>query len=198
MPPEREKLVRVVEALAKRPELKLLIPARYDAESDARAMKRAELGREIGRRAGFAVAGDDEPGPVNIEDRPTRKALRTIFAERFAKPELDRLRTEAEAKARAAGAPAPSMTTRLRNFASGEPQLMDTREFHQTLLRRLRETQTLAPNALVELAQKRALAIESALKAAGADESRIARTTSEPSSDAEARQVTVHLSLAAR
>ena len=198
LPPEREKLVRVVEALAKHPELKLLIPAHYDTEADARAMKRTELGRDIGRRAGFAVAEDDEPGPVNIEDRPTRKALRTIFAERFSKAELDRLRAEAEAKARAAGSAAPSMTTRLRNFASGEPQLVDTREFHQTLLRRLRESQTLAANALAELAQKRALAIEVALQAAGADASRMARTIAAPTSDAEAKQVTVHLSLAVR
>jgi uncharacterized protein involved in outer membrane biogenesis len=196
LPPEREKLVRVVGALAKHPELKLLIPAHYDAEADARAMKRAALNRDIGRRAGFAVAEEDEPGPVNIEDRPTRRALRAIFAERFSKAELDRLRTEAEAKARAAGEAAPSVTARLRNFASGAPQLVDTREFHQTLLRRLREAQTLPANALVELAQQRALAIETALKAAGADASRIARTIAEPSSDAEAKQVTSRLTLA--
>ena len=198
LPPEREKLVRVVEALAQRPELKLLIPARYDSEADARAIKRVALGRDIARKAGFAVAEEEEPGQVNIEDRPTRRALRTMFAERFSKAELDRLRTEAEAKARAAGSAPPSMTTRLRNFASGEPQLVDTREFHQTLLRRLRESQTLAPNALAELAQKRALAIEAALQAAGADPTRIARTSAAPSSDAEARQVTVQLSLAVR
>jgi hypothetical protein len=88
------------------------------------------------------------------------------------------------------------MTTRLRNFVGGEPQLVDTREFHQTLLRRLRESQTLAPNALADLAQQRALAIESALKAAGADGSRIARTVAEPSSNAEAKQVTSRLTLA--
>jgi hypothetical protein len=198
LPPEREKLVRVVEALAKHPELKLLIPAHYDSEADARAMKRAALNGDVSRRAGFAVAEDDEPGPVNIEDRATRRVLRAMFAERFSKAELDRLRAEAEAKALAAGQAAPSVTARLRNFASGEPQLVDTREFHQTLLRRLRETQTLAPNALAELAQKRALAIETALKAAGADASRMARTIAEPSSDAEAKQVTSRLTLAGR
>jgi hypothetical protein len=198
LPPEREKLVRIVAALAKHPELKIVIPAHYDTEADARAMKRAALNRDIGRRAGFAVAEDDEPGPVNIEDRPTRRALRAIFAERFSKDELDRLRTEAETKARAAGNAAPSMTTRLRNFASGEPQLVDTREFHQTLLRRLREAQTLPANALAELAQQRALVIEAALQAAGADASRMARTIAEPTADAEAKQVSVRLLLAAR
>ena len=121
-----------------------------------------------------------------------------MFTERFSKAEFDRLRAEADAKALAAGTPAPSMTTRLRNLASGEPQLVDTREFHQTLLRRLRESQTLPANALVGLAQKRALAIETALQGAGADASRIARTIAAPAADAEARSVTVHLTLGAR
>jgi hypothetical protein len=197
LPPEREKLVRVVAALVKHPQLKLLIPAHYDIEADARAMKRATLGRDIGRRAGFAVAEDEEPGPVNIEDRPTRRALRAIFAERFSKAELDRLRTEAEAKARAAGHETPSVIARVRNMASGAPQVVDSREFHQTLLRRLREAQTLPGNALAELAQQRALAIEAALKAAGADASRMERTLAEPSSNAEAKQVTSRLTLAA-
>lgn len=198
LPPEKEKLVRVASTLAKHPDLKLLIPAHYDSEADARAMKRADLGREVSRKAGFSAAQDEDPGQINIEDRQTRKALRTIFAERFSKTELDRLRTEAEAKSRAAGNVAPSMTTRLRNFVGGEPQLVDTREFHQTLLRRLRETQPLSPTALSELAQQRALAIEAALKAAGTDTSRITRTLAEPSADAEAKQVTVRLNLAAR
>jgi len=196
LPPEQEKLVRVAATLAKHPELKLLIPGHYDAEADARAMKRAALNGEISRKAGFAVAEGEEPGPVNIEDRATRKALRTLFAERFSKAELDQIRKEAEAKSLAAGKATPSMTTRLRSLVSGEPQLVDTREFHQTLLRRLRETQTLPANALTELAQQRALAIEAALKVAGADTSRMARTIAAPSSDAEAKQVTARLTLA--
>jgi len=198
LPPEREKLARVVAALAKHPELKLVIPARFDSEADARAMKRAALNREIGRRAGLAVAEGEEPGPVNIEDRATRKALRTLFTERFSKAELDQIRKEADAKSLAAGKATPSMTTRLRNLVSGEPQLVDTREFHQTLLRRLRESQTLEAKALPELAQQRALAIEAALQAAGADGSRIARSVGEPSADAEAKQVTLHLNLTAK
>jgi hypothetical protein len=198
LPPEREKLGRIVEVLAKRPEIKLLIPAHFDSEADTRAMKRAALGREIGRRAGFALAEGDAPGPVNLEDKPTRAALRALFAERFSKAELDKLRTEAEAKANAAGQTAPSVTEKVRNFASGEPQVVDAREFYQTLLRRVRDAQALPPNALAELAQQRGLAIEAALQAAGADASRMSRTTAEPTANAEARSVTVHLSLAAR
>jgi Domain of Unknown Function (DUF748) len=198
LPPEQEKLGHIVQVLAKRPELKLVIPAHFDTEADARAMKRAALGREIGRRAGFALAQDDEPGPVNVEDKPTRAALRAIFTERFSKAELDKLRAEAEAKAGAAGQAAPSVTEKVRNFASGEPQIVDAREFYQTLLRRVRDAQALPANALAELAQQRALAIEAALQAAGADASRMSRTIAAPTAEAEAKAVTVHLSLAAR
>ncbi len=198
LPPERERIGRIVEALAKRPELKLVIPARYDAEADARALKRAALGRDIGRRAGFAVADTEDPGPVNVEDRPTRAALRALFGERFSAAELDKLKTEAETKARAAGAAAPPVMDRVRNFAAGEPQVADAREFYQTLLRRLREAQPLPPNALEELARSRGTAIEGALRAAGADQARIAQATAQPTSDAEAKQVTVQLSLSAR
>lgn len=198
LPPEHEKLASIVEALAKRPELKLLIPARYDTAIDASAMKRAALGREVGRRAGFALTGEDEPGPINLEDRPTQAALRSLFTERFSKAEFERLRAEAEAKARSAGLAAPSIAERVRNFASGAPQIADAREFYRILLRRLRETQPLPANALAELAQKRALTIEAALQAAGVDPMRMEKTSDAPSANAEAKQVKLHLSLAAR
>jgi hypothetical protein len=200
---EQEKLSHVIGLLVKRPELNLVIPARYDAEADARALKRAALSREIGRRAGFTVADDEDPGPINIEDRRTRAALRALFAERFSQAELDKLKAEAEAKEREAGSAngkpqTLSVKDRVRNFASGEPQLADAREFYLTLVRLLRDAQPLPANALPELAQKRAAAIEDALKAAGADPARITLSTAEPLSNAEAKQVTVQLSLAKR
>jgi hypothetical protein len=198
LPPEREKIGRIAGMLAKRPELKLVIPGRYDAEADARALKRDALGRDIGRRAGFAVANTEDPGPINMEDRPTHAALRALFGERFSAAELDKLKTEAEAKSRAAGVAAPSVVDRVRNFAAGEPQVADAREFYQTLLRRLREAQPLPPDALAELARSRGTAIEGALLAAGADPARVSQSAGPPTSDAEAKQVTVQLSLSAR
>jgi len=198
LPPEREKIARIAEALAKRPELKLEIPAHYDSAADARALKRAALEREIGRRAGFAQAADEAPGRVNLEDKKTKAALRSLFAERFGKGEFDKLRAEAEAKARAAKQPEPSMVEKVRNWASGEPQIVDARAFYRTLLRRLREEQPLPPDALAALANQRGLAIEAALTAAGVDASRISRSVAKPTADAEAKQVEVQLSLAVR
>jgi len=202
LPPEREKLKRIVEALAKRPELKLVIPARYDTEADARALKRGALRREIGKRAGFDVADEDPPGPLSIEDQRTRNALRALFAERFSDAELDKLKAGAEAKAAAAGAeggkPPPdiSVLERLRKFARGEPQVADATDFYRTLGRRLIETQPLADGALDQLAQKRAGAVAAALKEAGVEDVRVAQSKAEPTSDADAKQVMLQLSLA--
>ncbi len=202
LPPEREKIGRIVQALAKRPELKLVIPGRYDAEADALALKRAALRREIGKRAGFNVTEEDPPGPISLEDRPTRDALRALFAERFSETELDRLKAEAEAKAREAGAESGkaqqlSVLDRLRNFARGEPQVADAREFYRTLARRLIDAQPIAGDALSGLAQKRAATIAAALQAAGADPARVAQSDAGPTSKTGAKEVALQLSLTA-
>ena len=124
LPPEREKLVRLKQGLDKRPELKLQVPGRYDTDVDARALKRAALRRELGKRGGLDLAEEDPPGPINIEDRRIRTVVREVFAERFSTTELDRLRAEAEAKEKARPAAEQQklgLIDRFGRFASGEP-----------------------------------------------------------------------------
>ena len=199
LPPEREKLGRIVEALARRPELRLAIPAGYDSEADARALKRDALAREIARRAGFSVKDGESAGQINIDDRPTRAALRALFGERFSGAELDKLRAGAEAKARESGKPRQiSVIERVRNLAGGEPQVADPREFYFTLVRRLRDAQALAASALEDMARKRAAAIAAALQASGVDPARLSQTAGTPTANAEAKEVKLQLSLAAR
>ena len=202
LPPEREKLGKIVQALGKRPELKLLVPARYDAELDARALKRAALRFELGKRAGLDIEAEDPPGPLNIDDRRTRSAVRDLFAERFSRDELDKLRSEAEAKANAADGgksqQAMSSLTRIGRMASGEPAVADTGEFYRALGGRLVNSQPLAADALAELARKRATVIGEALKAAGIDMARVALTTGDPLNNPDAKNVALELALSAR
>jgi hypothetical protein len=177
-----------------------LIPGRYDAEVDGRALKRAALKREIEKRAGLEVAEDEGQAVISIEDRRTRRALRNLFRERFSGAELDELKAEAEAKAGTAGAKQPmSALDRVKNFASGEPQIADSSEFYRTLYRRLADAQPLASTALEDLAKERASTIADALKIAGVDHARFSASTAEPATlDAKARQVTVQLALSTR
>lgn len=202
LPPEREKISRIAEALAKRPELKLQIPAGYDEKADARALKRGALRREIAKRAGFDVKDEDPPGPISIDDQRTRDAVRALFAERYSAEELDRLKAEAEAKAAAGGKegakPAAELSVfeRIRKFTRGEPQVADPSEFYRTLGRRLVESQPLPDGALQELAQKRAANIGAALREAGVDASRIGETEPRSTANADAKHISLELSLA--
>ena len=198
LPPEREKFTRIAEGLAKRQDLKLIIPARYDAEADARALKREALRRELGKRAGFEIGEEDPAGPLSLEDRRTRRALRELYAERFGNEELSRRKADAERDAAGTGGKSADLTVgeRIRNFAAGEPQVADPGEFYRALYRRLLDAQPVADGALAELAQKRAAAIAAALQAAGVAAERMTQSIAEPTSNANAKQVTVQLTLA--
>jgi hypothetical protein len=202
LPPEREKLARIVQALAKRPELKLLVPARYDVELDARALRRGALRLELGKRAGFDIEAEDPPGPLSIDDRRTRTAVRELFAERFSGAELDKLRADIEAKAGAADGgkalQAMSSLDKIARYASGEPRVPDTGEFYRTLGGRLVASQPLPPDGLAALAQRRAAAIGDALKAAGVDAARVALTGGDPLNNPEGKNVALELALSAR
>ncbi len=202
LPPEREKLGRIVQALAKRPEVKLTVPARYDVELDARALKRGALRQELAKRAGLDITAEDPPGPLSIDDRRTRTAVRELFAERFSKDELDKLRAEAEAKAQAADGgkaqQAMSSLERIGRFASGEPRVADTGDFYRALGSRLVSSQPLPADALSELARKRAAAIGEALMAAGIDMARVALTTGDPLNNPDAKNIAMELALSAR
>ncbi len=204
LPPEREKIAHIVQALGKRPELKLQVPARYDSELDARALKRAALRRELGKRANLDIADEDPPGPLNFEDRRIRAAMRDLFAERFGSSELDKLRSEAEAKDKSrvgADGKAPaalSLMDKLGRLTSGEPHVADTGDFYRALGGRLVAAQALPPETLGELAHKRAQAIADGLQAAGVDAARVVQSTADPVSKPDAKVVTLDLGLSAK
>ena len=195
LPPEREKLKRIAEGLAKRPDLKVVIPARYDAEADARALKREGLRRELAKRAGFEIGADDPAGPLSLEDRRTRRAIREVYAQRFGEDDLARHKAEAEREA--GSARELSVGERIRNFATGEPQVADPAAFYRALYRRLLEAEPVPEGALAGLAQKRAAAIAAELQAVGVGAERMTQSSAEPTSNADAKQVTIQLSLAA-
>jgi hypothetical protein len=196
LPPEREKFARIAEGLAKRPDLKVVIPARYDAGADSRALKREALRRELGKRAGFELAEEDAAAPISLEDRRTRRAMRELYAQRFGDQELSRLKAEAE---REAGSVKPrdlTVADKIRNFAAGEPQVADPSAFYRALYRGLLEGEALPEGALPGLAQKRSAAIAAALQTAGVGAERMTLSSAEPSSNADAKQVTIQLTLA--
>jgi len=79
LPPEREKLARVAEALGKRPSLGLEIPAVVDRESDATVLRLAKLQALVDEQ--LAATGVVRPG--RDLERSTRRAVEALFAAQF-------------------------------------------------------------------------------------------------------------------
>ena len=87
------------------------------------------------------------------------------------------------------------MLDRLRNLTSGEPQVTNLRPFYASLMRRLREAQAVAPNAMEQLAEARAQSIARGLRDAGFAENRISTSVAAPTATAQARDIKVELAL---
>lgn len=67
-PPEEETAATLARALAERPQLELAIHAGYDAETDAAALKRAQLLRQLAARAGRTRAAAGGSAAANAGD----------------------------------------------------------------------------------------------------------------------------------
>ncbi|CAD5374534.1 conserved hypothetical protein [Rubrivivax sp. A210] len=144
-PPEREKIVKLVQALAQRPALQLALQPGYDPAADGEALREQALRRDIGQAAGRALDEGEAPGPVVTSEGGTQAALERLFGQRF-------------------GAPALAV---LRAAPASEPSL------HERMLARLRAEQPLDGAALPALATQRAAGVRAALLAAGVAEARL-------------------------
>ena len=201
LPPEREKLVKVAQILAKRPQLKLLVPGRYSEAADGAALRLHAVRVEIGKRAGIRTPEGEAVGPLPLRDRNVRRALRELYAARFGEAELEKAieaAEAAEAKASKGQDAKLSIWQRLGNMVEGEPQLTEAGDFYRTLQARLVENQPLSDDALATLGGQRAQAILRALKEAGADEASAAAAAAEAIESETGKPVPIKLGLASK
>lgn len=101
-PPEREKLHKLAEVLAKRPKLGLALGGAYDADADAAALVRQQVDRDILQRAAYKLHAD-EPLPVpDLGDPAVRSAVGDAYSVQFGRIAwLKRVATTADTPARA-------------------------------------------------------------------------------------------------
>jgi uncharacterized protein involved in outer membrane biogenesis len=107
-PPEIERVVKIVEALALRPELVLQISGAVDREVDRQALKAAHLDQEIDARIA-AKTGDSEKS-MYVQQR--RSVIEALYVERLAgddpKSELAKIRQQFTALVPVRGSDKPS------------------------------------------------------------------------------------------
>ena len=150
-PPEREKLKRLAEALAKRPQLKVVVEGQY-GDADRAALRRREVAVALSTKLEREVEGG-EPQPVNARDARTQRALEALFVER-ASDEAFAAFVEETAKAR--GKP----VERVGRMAALTGNVSEDGEFYDTLLQRLVDTAPVPAQALDQLGAARAGAVE--------------------------------------
>jgi uncharacterized protein involved in outer membrane biogenesis len=147
-PPEREKLKRVGEVLAKRPRLKLTVHGGYDAKLDGEALRAFHVREAVAQRLGVKLKPGEEPGPVALDDVKTQRALEALLAERGGGKALDEVVAAYE---KTSGKKADRANAALALVGRGAGD----RALYEALYRRLVETAPLAETELTALAKRR-------------------------------------------
>ena len=189
LPPEREKLKRVVEVLAKHPRLKLTVHGRYEAKADGEALRSLQVRREVARHLEVKIDPGEDPGPVAFDRPKSQRALERLYAERGAAiGEFQAAYEKTTGKKVERVNPVLVMLDR----GAGD------RDFYEALFRRLVETTPLPDVELTALGRRRGEATARVLKesaASSADRVEVGET--EAADRAERNTVSTRLELGA-
>jgi uncharacterized protein involved in outer membrane biogenesis len=151
VPPEREKLKRVADGLAKRPQLRLVAEGQFGA-ADRAALQQRDVALAVAARLGRPPAAGDSPEPVNVTDAKTQRALEAVFIERQSEQALSRFVAET---GKARGKEVQRVNAALALIGRGSAD----RDFYEALLKRLDATARVTDEALAQLAGARARAV---------------------------------------
>jgi hypothetical protein len=102
MPPEKQKLRMVAEALAKRPQLKLTVKPAYAEKVDRPALQSLAVRREIALRSGIKLAPGEDPGPVDYANPRAQRAIESLFVDLNSAAAARDLQAEQQKQAKAA------------------------------------------------------------------------------------------------
>ncbi len=91
LPPEKEKLKKLAEALQKKPQLKLVIQGQFSPEIDGLALKQLNVARAVAARMGVKPKPGEELELLDFGDSKVRGALEKLFTERFGAKAFDEL-----------------------------------------------------------------------------------------------------------
>ena len=95
-PPEQEKLKTVSQALNKRSGLALGIIPSYDATLDSRALQEMMLRSKVAQEMGIKLADGQQPGPIDLSNQKTQKAIDDLYDTLTKKSLLKKLASKLE------------------------------------------------------------------------------------------------------
>ena len=189
LPPELKKLKKVVEALEKRPQLRLVVQGRFDPKIDGEALRTELVKRALAEQMGVKLALDEEPGPFAFNNGKTQKALEKLLKRRGGDNGVAEFKTQYEKET---GQKAKRVKPYLALFGW---ESSDT-SFYKAIFEELVRLEPLLDNDLQDLAQRRAEAIVKELKTTdGLDDTRVTPGSPGPAEKASKESVNTKLTL---
>ena len=174
LPPELKKLKTVVEALEKRPRLKLVVQGRFDPNLDGEALRTQRVKRALAGQMGVTLAPDEEFGAIALEDAKTQQALEKLLEMRSGDKAVAHFKTQYE---KVTGKKAKRVNPALAFFGR---ESSDT-AFYRAMFKELVILEPLTDTDLLDLAQRRSEAIVTHFKTStGLDITRVTTGSSGP------------------
>ncbi|MGB2928720.1 MAG: DUF748 domain-containing protein [Desulfobacterales bacterium] len=189
LPPELNKLKKVVEALEKRPRLRLVVQGRFDPKLDGEALRTQQIKRALAGQMGVKLAPDEEFGPIAFENAKTQRALEKLLERRGGDNAVADFKTQYE---KVTGEKAKRVNSALAFFGW---ESSDT-AFYRAMFKELVTLEPVTDTDLLDLAQRRAEAIVNDLKTtAGLDIMRVTAGSSGPVEEVSTETVNTRLIL---
>ncbi len=167
LPPEKEKLMHLAQALAKRPGLAVTVKGVYQPEADRAFMQEEQLRRAVAARMGIKVAQDSDLPPISTANAKTRAALEGVYAERMGKEALARLQSFHQRANPEQKEGMGKLFSRFKGVFKGKEEPLPPEELealrgadlHEVMYRRLLAREEVPLATLEKLAERRAMAI---------------------------------------
>ena len=180
-PPDREKLVRVSSALAKRPNLNVGVRGIH-TPADKMALQDQQLRRLLLVAMGDPVAEDGDPGPVTTDHPKVRSELEALYAKRTSGADLAALKegfrqaNPGQLEESTAGkmmSRLGSLVREKKTLSEAEVGQLKGANFHALLYTRVRELEPMPDERLLVLATARGNYAFDLLKTLGVATSRL-------------------------
>ncbi|NTV94436.1 MAG: DUF748 domain-containing protein [Thiobacillus sp.] len=204
LPPEKDKLKQLGQALAKRPNLALTASPVWNPVADRLAVKEDRVRRAVAEATGRKLAPDEDPGPVSTAQPKVQEALEKLYAARLGGDALKALKARF---AQANPEPPPTSATgkllsRLSGMIKAKPEPLSAEEaarlkgadLHALIYQALLDKEAVTDEQLVALAKARGEAIRAELLAGGVPADKLAVKAVEQATG-EGREVAVKLGL---
>jgi len=187
LPPERQKLKTVAEALQKRPQLKLTVKPAYAPSVDRAALQSLGARRAISERAGIKLQPGEAPGPLDYDNSRTQQAIEALYEAQFGMPAARDLR---------AGLAKPSGTPTEPGKPAPKPAPVSPAEVARAMTVQITNAFAIEDAALNALAVQRGEAVAQELREAGkVDPARLAVDRPQASDSAKGKVVVTELDL---